>query len=75
MTGNSETDNKRTVNYLVENYADLRDVVSTIEKMVMDATDQRNKSILRQGSGLSIIPLKERRGYIVRLKLHPDVLK
>lgn len=64
---------QKTVNYLVTNYGDLRDVVLTVEQMIMDCGKIRNKNLLRQGCDLSIVPLKDRSGYVVRLKLHPDM--
>ena len=64
---------RKTANYLVTGYTDLRDVVLTIEKMIMDQTDIRNKNLLRQGCDISIVPLGDREGYVVRVKLHPDM--
>jgi hypothetical protein len=64
---------RKTANYLVTNYTDLRDVVLTIEKLIMDQTEIRNKNLLRQGCDISIVPLSEREGWVVRVKLHPDM--
>jgi hypothetical protein len=65
--------NRKTANYLVSGYNDLRDVVLTIEKMIMETSEVRQKNLLRQGCEISIRPLADRNAYIVRIKLHPDI--
>jgi hypothetical protein len=64
---------RRTANYLVIGYNDLRDVVLTIEKMIMETSEVRQKNLLRQGCEVSIRSLADRHAYIVQIKLHPDI--
>jgi hypothetical protein len=64
---------RKTANYLVTGYNDLRDVVLTIEKMIMETSEVRQKNVLRQGCEISICSLADRHAYIVRIKLHPDI--
>jgi len=60
------------VNYLVNSYSDVKDVVMTIEKLIA-RTPVTDKSELRQACELSITPLPNRSGYLFRIKL-PDAL-
>ncbi len=62
-----------TANYLVNNYLDLRDVVFTVDKMIQESSGERDKAMLRRGCQLSIVPLKDRDAYIVRIRLHKAI--
>ncbi|MCP4685048.1 MAG: hypothetical protein GY867_06310 [bacterium] len=59
--------------YLVASYLDLKDVIFTIEKMIMEHSEIRNKTLLRKGCELSIKPLGDREGFIVQVKLPPEM--
>ena len=67
------TQARKTANYLVSSYGDLRDVVLTVEKMILDHKEIRDKNLLRRGCDVQIVPLAERGGWVVRVKLHPDM--
>ena len=63
-----ETEEK-SVNYLVNNYEDLRDVVTTIEQMIADIKGIKDKPSLRKGMRLTIIPLKGKDSSIIKINL------
>ncbi|UCC43539.1 MAG: hypothetical protein JSU65_10390 [Candidatus Zixiibacteriota bacterium] len=58
------------LNYFVANYCDLKDVVYTVESLIKKTATERNKAILREGCLMSIVPLKDRHAFLVRIKLH-----
>ena len=64
----------RTASYLVNSFADLKDVVLTIEQMITNTTDVRNKAVLREGCRISVVPIKDRGGVILRIKLHESMM-
>ena len=64
----------RHVNYLVTTYSDLKDVVYTVEKLISQ-TPVTDKSELRKACDLAIIPLQNRSGYVIRLRLHEAMMK
>ncbi len=66
----TKTVSGHTANYLVSNYLDLRDVIYTVDRMIMESSGERDKAMLRRGCLLSVLPLKDRDAYIVRIKLH-----
>ena len=71
--GEAKTKAPRIANYLISNYSDLRDVVFTIENMILETKGVRDKSVLRNGCKLSIIPLEDRDGFILRFRLHEAI--
>jgi hypothetical protein len=66
---------RKVASYLVASYQNLKDAVFTIEKMVLEHTEIRNKTLLRKDCDVSIRPLGDREGYIVQVKLHPEMSK
>jgi len=70
-----KTHHRGTVSYLINDFNDLRDVVLTIERMIAETTEVRNKTVLREACRMSIVPLKDRCAYILQIKLHEAMLK
>ena len=70
----TEAASGRCVNYLVNSYSDIKEVVFTIEKLIAQ-TPITDKSELRQACEINIIPLQGRSGYVFRVKLHPAVMR
>jgi len=64
----------RCVNYLVNSYSDVKEVIYTIEKLIAQ-TPITDKSELRQACEINIIPLQGRSGYVFRVKLHQAVMR
>ena len=72
--GSTSEQDRRQVNYLVNSYSDIKDVVLTIEKLISQTADT-NKAELRKSCEVSIIPLQGRSGYVFRVKLHQSMLR
>ena len=63
-----ETEEK-SVNYLVNNYEDLRDVVTAVEQIIVNNEEIKDKPTLRKGMRLMIIPLKGKDSSIIKINL------
>jgi|GEM_PF-3086526 len=64
----------RCVNYLVNSYSDIKDVILTVEKLIAQ-TPITDKSELRAACEVTIVPLQGRSGYLFRVKLHDAVMR
>ena len=64
---------RKVASYLVTSYLDMKDVIFTIEQMIMEHAEVRNKTLLRKGCDLSIKPLGDRDGFIVQVKLPEEM--
>ncbi len=66
-------DSRKVASYLVTSYLDMKDVIFTIEKMIMEHSEVRNKTLLRKGCELSIRALSDREGFVVQVKLPEEM--
>lgn len=64
---------RKVASYLVSSYTDLRDVILTIEQMILDNYKIRNKPLLRKKCDLNIRPLGDRDGYIVQVRMPEEM--
>jgi hypothetical protein len=64
-----------SVNYLINSYDDLKDVIMTVEKLIAETHSVRNKTILRESCAMSIMPLKDKSGFVLRIKLHESIIE
>jgi len=69
----STSQGRKVASYLVSSYLDLRDVILTIEQMILEHYKVRNKSLLREGCDLSILPLAGKEGYIVQIRMPEEM--
>ena len=66
---------RRVASYLVSSYTDLRDVILTIEQMILENYKIRNKPLLRKKCDLNIRPLGGREEYIVQVRMPEELSK
>jgi hypothetical protein len=64
----------KNVNYLVTNYDDLKDVVTTVERMIADNEEIRDNPTLRKEMRLDVTPLKANAGIILKIQLHDAMI-